>query len=82
MILRINKMNLIPVYSLPQKREGRKGQKELHSLQEITNEEREKILYDKKSLERLRELRKQHIKNLSDKIDYRAFQHLSWKKTI
>ena len=53
MILRINKVNLIPVYSLPQKGEGRKGPKEIHSLLEITNEEREEILYNKKSLERL-----------------------------
>ena len=44
MILRINKVNLISVYSLPQKGEGRKGQKERHSLLEITNKEREKIL--------------------------------------
>ena len=53
MILKIKKVNLIPVYSLHKKGEGRKGQKEIHSLLEITNEEREKILYNKKSLERL-----------------------------
>ena len=53
MIVKINKVNLIPVYSLSQKGEGRKGQKEMHSLLEITNEERGKILYSKKSLERL-----------------------------
>ena len=42
--IRINKVNFIPVYSLPQKGEGRKGQKEIHSLLEITNEEHEKML--------------------------------------
>ena len=50
---------------MPQKGEGRKGQKEIHSLLEITNEERKKRIYNKKRLGRL-ELRKQHIKNLSD----------------
>ena len=41
-------VNLIPVYSMPQKGEGGKGQKEIHSLLEITNEEREKRIYNKK----------------------------------
>ena len=53
MILRINKVNLIPVYCMPQKGEGRKGQKEIHSLLEITNEEREKRIYNNKRPERL-----------------------------
>ena len=66
MIPRINKVNRIPVCSLAQKGEGRKGQIEIHSLLEITNEERGKnTLQQKKSRETI-ELRKQHIKNLSD----------------
>ena len=55
MILRINKVNLIPVYRLPQKGEWRKGQKEIHSLLEITNKEREKIQRVKHLINSLRQ---------------------------
>jgi len=65
MILSINKVNLIPVHSIPQKGKARKGQKEIQSLLKITNQEREKNLKQKKSRETI-ELHKQHIKNLSD----------------
>ena len=45
---------------------GRKGQKEIHSLLEITNEELEKRIYDKKKSGKTIESCKQHIKHLSD----------------
>jgi len=36
---------------MPKKGEGGKGEKEIHSLLEITNEEREKRIYNKKNLD-------------------------------
>ena len=48
-------MNLITVCSLCQKGEAKKGQKEIHSLSDIKNEEHRKILYNKKSRETLHE---------------------------
>ena len=60
------KVTLIPVYSMPQKGEGGKGQKEIHSLLENTNAEHEERIYDKKTSGETIESCKKHIEHLSD----------------
>ena len=68
-------MILIPGCFQSQTGEGRKGQKEIHSLLEITDEERGKIPYNKKSLKKLYGVTQAtHQKPLRYTIDYRVDQ--------